>query len=303
MYCTKCGERNDDRAVTCRSCGEPLRIRREPPGAYVPPRSSGKAVASLVLGILSLVGCIFLAGIPAIILGWLARRDIRRSDGRLSGGGLAMAGVVSGILGSVWSVAVIGMLAAIAMPNFREAQARAKIARVRSDLRTLAVVNEAYYVDNRSYPAWVMGRRNGMVSYNATVAAPPAGDLPCYVISGPTGGEPVRTLTSPVAYISNIPTDIFAPEGKGTYVYWSLNPGQRGPSDTVRAEPGVSGWILLSPGPDGDYDIPPHYDAYDPNVPQPSIRLLTGTNGQGSAFTYDPTNGTVSDGDIWRVKQ
>jgi len=44
-------------------------------------------------------------------------------------------------------VAIIAILAAIAVPNFLEAQVRSKVARVKSDLRTLATAQEAYFVD------------------------------------------------------------------------------------------------------------------------------------------------------------
>ncbi|MCC5876390.1 MAG: prepilin-type N-terminal cleavage/methylation domain-containing protein, partial [Candidatus Sumerlaeia bacterium] len=49
-------------------------------------------------------------------------------------------------------VAIIAILAAIAVPNFLEAQTRAKVARVNSDLRSLATAIEAYRVDNNDYP-------------------------------------------------------------------------------------------------------------------------------------------------------
>ena len=45
-------------------------------------------------------------------------------------------------------VAIIAILAAIAVPNFLEAQTRAKITRVKSDLRTLATGVESYMVDH-----------------------------------------------------------------------------------------------------------------------------------------------------------
>ena len=50
-------------------------------------------------------------------------------------------------------VAIIAILAAIAVPNFLEAQTRSKIARVRSDMRTVATAVEVYGVDrNNKYP-------------------------------------------------------------------------------------------------------------------------------------------------------
>jgi len=49
-------------------------------------------------------------------------------------------------------VAIIAILAAIAVPNFLEAQTRAKISRVRADARTAATALEAYAVDFNTYP-------------------------------------------------------------------------------------------------------------------------------------------------------
>src|SRR5437867_6281485 len=60
--------------------------------------TSGKAVASLILGILSFCLPVIL-GIPAIILAILGLRDINRSQGRLKGQGLAIAGIITAVLG------------------------------------------------------------------------------------------------------------------------------------------------------------------------------------------------------------
>jgi len=49
-------------------------------------------------------------------------------------------------------VAIIAILAAIAVPNFLEAQVRGKFARAVSDMRTLATGVESYAVDNNHYP-------------------------------------------------------------------------------------------------------------------------------------------------------
>jgi type II secretion system protein G len=49
-------------------------------------------------------------------------------------------------------VAIIGILAAIAVPNFLNAQVRAKVARVYSDLRSLSTAIEMYRIDNNHYP-------------------------------------------------------------------------------------------------------------------------------------------------------
>lgn len=49
-------------------------------------------------------------------------------------------------------VAIIGILAAIAVPNFLNAQIRAKIARVQSEGRSMAVAYQMYNLDNNSWP-------------------------------------------------------------------------------------------------------------------------------------------------------
>ncbi|MGO4258058.1 DUF4190 domain-containing protein [Marmoricola sp. RAF53] len=80
-----------------------------PPGypypAYPPaPQSTpGSATAALVLGILSIVMCGFVLGIPAIILGSRAKREIDASQGRLGGRSSAQAGFVLGIISTVFS--------------------------------------------------------------------------------------------------------------------------------------------------------------------------------------------------------
>src|SRR2546423_6115141 len=48
-------------------------------------------------------------------------------------------------------VAIIAILAAIAVPNFLEAQTRSKVARTKADMRTIATALESYRVDNNKY--------------------------------------------------------------------------------------------------------------------------------------------------------
>jgi prepilin-type N-terminal cleavage/methylation domain-containing protein len=49
-------------------------------------------------------------------------------------------------------VAIIGILAAIAIPNFLQAQVRAKVATAQTEMRTLGLALEQYYVDQNAYP-------------------------------------------------------------------------------------------------------------------------------------------------------
>ena len=65
-------------------------------------RTSRKAIAALVLGALSLVVFGTVLGVPAIVFGGHALRDMR-SDGALGGRRVAIAGIVLGTIGIVAS--------------------------------------------------------------------------------------------------------------------------------------------------------------------------------------------------------
>lgn len=84
---------------------------------YAPPRpaapTSGKAVAALVLGIFSIVLCYLgvLVGPAAIVLGVMAKRDVKARPGALGGESMATAGLVTGIIGTaVWGVVIVLMI-------------------------------------------------------------------------------------------------------------------------------------------------------------------------------------------------
>ncbi|WP_394838440.1 DUF4190 domain-containing protein [Pendulispora rubella] len=83
--------------------------RPMPPYGYygAPIPNESKAVTSLVFGVLSISCLGILAGVPAVILGLLARRDIGRSGGALGGKGMANAGIVLGAFTSVITVGSI----------------------------------------------------------------------------------------------------------------------------------------------------------------------------------------------------
>jgi hypothetical protein len=77
--------------------GEPVVVKRD----------DGLATASLVTGIASLVCCGLVTGIPAIVMGLVSRNRIARSAGALGGRGIAVAGVILGVAGSVfWTVGI-----------------------------------------------------------------------------------------------------------------------------------------------------------------------------------------------------
>jgi len=64
-------------------------------------------------------------------------------------------------------VAIIGILAAIAIPQFAAYRKRGHEAQVKSDLRNAAVAQEAYYASNSTYKAGTMAANNP-AGFNAT---------------------------------------------------------------------------------------------------------------------------------------
>lgn len=86
-----------------------------PPGAggyggYAQPATNKKAIWALVTGILSLVCCGIFAGIPALILGNSAKKEIAAAGGAETGGGMAQAGFVLGIISTVLTVLWVVLL-------------------------------------------------------------------------------------------------------------------------------------------------------------------------------------------------
>lgn len=72
----------------------------EPGGyGYRPPQTNQKALWSMIVGIVSLVGCGVIAGLVAIFLGRQAKKEIAASNGMQGGGGMATAGIVTGAIG------------------------------------------------------------------------------------------------------------------------------------------------------------------------------------------------------------
>ena len=85
-----------------------------PPVPPVPsPPPSSKATTALVLGVLALFCFGFLTGIAAIAVGVSARKEISRSNGALGGDGLALGGIITGILGTLWSLVVGAILVSL----------------------------------------------------------------------------------------------------------------------------------------------------------------------------------------------
>ena len=178
-------------------------------------------------------------------------------------------------------VLIIAILAAIAVPNFLEFQTRAKVSRVLSDQRSLATAIEAYTVDNGRAPIdAVWGRDQNTPS-----------------LWDPRD-EWVLQITTPIAYISSKFIDPFV--GKASLSSGSVLLGEEGyifrnfdePRGTAAQRQTIISngyrWILKSLG--------PNFQAEEPFV----IEML---ETQDPNPIYDPTNGTLSSGDIFRTNK
>jgi type IV pilus assembly protein PilA len=143
--CSRCSTTTHDAASFCPSCGSPIGV---PPAAvpqpcgWAPPpytgpqETSGKAIGSLIAGILFLIPFAF---VFAIVLGHMALAEIKRSAGRLKGSGMAMTGLLFGY-GTVLLIPVFLIIAAIAIPNLLRSRMAGNEA---AAVRTLRTYNEA----------------------------------------------------------------------------------------------------------------------------------------------------------------
>jgi len=176
-------------------------------------------------------------------------------------------------------VAIIAILAAIAVPNFLEAQVRSKVGRVQEDMRNLATALESYRVDNTKYPS---GRDLGQMTNS-------------YLYPG--GGMPTGfwVLTTPVAYITSIPFEPFIAKLSpySHYFYFSDTDIASDGSDARAAL--VMNWnvfiLRIPPYTWGGWDDCPHNWLLRSNGPDREAN---------HAVPYDSSNGTVSMGDIVR---
>jgi hypothetical protein len=108
MFCPQCGEENPEGAKFCSKCGAALKAAPAPAPAPAATgeRTSGMAVTALIMGILGFVFFGPLA-ILAIIFGGIGLSQTGK-DPTLKGRGMAVAGLVLGIIGGIgWIIALI----------------------------------------------------------------------------------------------------------------------------------------------------------------------------------------------------
>ena len=143
MLCNRCGEPLPENSQFCRRCGEAVPIT--PIAGTTPSATSGMAIGSLVSGIFSLF---FPAAIAAIVLGHIARSNIRKSAGRITGDGMALAGLILGYLGLAF-IPVILILAAIAIPNLLRARIAANESSAAGAVRVITAAETSYAAFHR----------------------------------------------------------------------------------------------------------------------------------------------------------
>lgn len=186
-------------------------------------------------------------------------------------------------------VAIIAILAAIAIPNLLEAQIRSKAARVKAEFRSVDTALNAYAVEYNQYP------------FNLTNPGE-TGDYFLAWIS-----QPGANLTTPIAYMIHIPA--FDPlihkngswnNPKGYYQYFYFGSKQAKPNPRIKPWMILTGYsitkgyreafALVSWGSEREQSNGEHLEFYPP----------WNYTGVQSPTIYDPTNGTVSNGDIVR---
>lgn len=192
-------------------------------------------------------------------------------------------------------VAIIAILAAIAVPNFLEAQVRSKVSRAQADMRSMTTALEAYYVDNNRYP-----------DTDRTLISPPI------KLGLPYSRATLVKLSTPIAYITTgLLSDPFAIGVEDTTFFGYANTlaletvdlGAVGAGAAVPRRAGLDAhrYVLQSVGPDQyNYAINPDTDPNQGFALAVEF-LIDPAQGIGNNFIYDPTNGTVSTGDIVRT--
>ena len=190
-------------------------------------------------------------------------------------------------------VAIIAILAAIAVPNFLEAQTRSKVTRVKADMRSVATAIESYAVDWNRPP---IGQMEG--NHMSPPFWPSVEDslLSQWI-----------TMTTPIAYISSPPIDPFATKKPPQQRYMRYNYNMYLPPISRSSPPRYKQcyeqgyiWILRSFGPKTLQDKPDEWQMLAYKADPASWSTIIG---DPYGNIYDATNGTISKGNIIRTNK
>lgn len=187
-------------------------------------------------------------------------------------------------------VAIIAILAAIAVPNFLEAQTRAKVSRVKSDMRTLATGMESYFVDYNHHPFDWADDVSFPYYMHHCISTPIA-----YITNGSKMVDPFADNTQGGTFNPNEIRERFRYRAFNEEYLSGGTPGSPfsglpGPTavGNLKAKEVHGAWFLVSKGPDKS------------NGPLPSGFSDGNNQTDWLWLQYDPTNGTVSRGDVIR---
>jgi len=129
------------------SAPTPAPISALPTGA-LGQQEKGLAVASLVLGILSLICLGPLTGIPAIICGHIAHNKSRRSPAQYGGAGMAIAGFVMGYVSLVLTIIMVVFYSAMLIPRLSQAKGKAEEINCRNNLKQIGLAFKIWEIDH-----------------------------------------------------------------------------------------------------------------------------------------------------------
>lgn len=177
-------------------------------------------------------------------------------------------------------VVIIAVLAAIAIPNFMEGGSCSPgpVSKSQNDLRDIQIALETYQADHR-----------------------------CYPVANAAGEIEQRFLTSPIAYLAEMPIDRFRKKAGAADARYRIYVNPRPTTSTLQTDSAPK-WLIIGIGP----DLLANTSGYrsleevrlNESLPRPAIGVdrdgkAIGSSGYGGLF-YDPTNGTKSYGDIYK---
>jgi prepilin-type N-terminal cleavage/methylation domain-containing protein len=178
-------------------------------------------------------------------------------------------------------VAIIAILAAIAVPNFLEAQTRAKVSRVKADMRSLDTAWEVYYVDQNAYPP---SNTEGTLKWAARITSPIAFMTTIDLKDPFTPDEFVSNATRDTLRYYGFNEIGMMNAGSSTGIVTSVLSGG---TDEIKSI------LFFSHGPDMVRSKAENGSTLaSSSVYQDPLMFL--------GIIYNPTNGTVSNGEILR---